>query len=289
MGKRRNTAKTGDKKIYKAREQQASSLSAAHRKRNDSDDDAMYSKVDRFHNEREFIHLNADDGNNTNNKSDSDSDEEQVEAVMDLGVGGDESSSDDDDDDDDSSEASEALSDDDDDDDAEKALSSDSDDDDDDDDLAANVRDWGKKKSAYYHGDTADLEIGQEEDDAFLEEKAAEEIQAARYEEMSEDDFVISDTENDKPEAMDATAQATTTTTTTALSSTRDLSKLSGKDRQKILDKQHPEMLPLLSYFSGVVKELDEKTRIATNVLFEGEEGSAEVSSLVLFHPDPHP
>jgi hypothetical protein len=36
-------------------------------------------------------------------------------------------------------------------------------------------------------------------------------------------------------------------------------------------------MLPLISYFSGVVQDLDEKTSVMTNAIFEGEDVSADV------------
>jgi U3 small nucleolar RNA-associated protein 3 len=244
MGKRRNTAKTGDKGIYKARNQNDEQVKA------DVDDDPMYTKVDRFHNERdEFLKLDAQD-------SSPEDSEEEKEAVMDLGIGGgdDESSDDDDGDEDDKSDAESSEE-------GDKSSDSENEDDFEMDD----VRDWGTKKTAYYHGDTADLEIGQEEDDAYLEEEAAKEVQAARYEDMSEEDFVLSDTEKDEGDAIEN------------LPSTRDMSKLSTKDRHKILEKQHPEMLPLISYFSGVVQDLDEKTSVATKAIFEGEDGSAEV------------
>jgi hypothetical protein len=82
---------------------------------------------------------------------------------------------------------------------------------------------------------------------------------------MPEEEFVLSDTEKDKGDAIEN------------LPSTRDMSKLSAKDRHKILDKRHPEMLPLISYFSGVVQDLDEKTSVVTNAIFEGEDVSADV------------
>ena len=92
MGKRRNTAKTGDKALYKGRDDLGGRI-----KKNDDDDDNMYDKVDRFHNERdqEVIRLGEE--------QDDDSEEEDLagnkEAVLDLGVGGSSSSEEDDSDD----------------------------------------------------------------------------------------------------------------------------------------------------------------------------------------------
>ena len=54
---------------------------------------------------------------------------------------------------------------------------------------------WGKKKS-YYTGDTADLEIGQDIEDAIEEEEAALSLQKQRLQGMRESDFV-DDVEDD--------------------------------------------------------------------------------------------
>lgn len=252
----------GDKGIYKAR-------CSTDAQKNDDDDDNMYGTVDRYHQKREEEFLKLDQ-----QSDDSDSEEEsEKEAVMDLGLGGggDQSSSSDDSSIEDemkdrSDDQDEHSSDNED----EQELSEDSGDDEE--FKVENVRDWGKKKTAYYYGDTADLEIGQDEEDAYLEEQAAKEVQAARYQDMSEDDFVFSDKEEDVEGDEDSKHGAQHIE-----SSTRDVSKLSAKDRRKILDKKHPEMLPLLSYFSEVVKELEDSTSVATRAIFQGEEGTAEV------------
>jgi U3 small nucleolar RNA-associated protein 3 len=254
MGKKRNTAKTGDSAIYKGRNNVIKDTVK------DDDNDPMYNRIDRFHNAKEEEFLKLDAGND-----DSESDDgEKEEGVMDLGVGGessDESDSDGEDDDDVVKNARHV-----DPDSGEEELSS-SDDDDEEEEME-DVRDWGKKKASYYNGDTADLEIGQDEEDAYLEEEAAKEVQAARYKEMSEDDFVLSDNEEDEKEAGDEVGE---------LSSARDVMKLSLKDKRKVLDKQHPEFLPLLSYFSSVVKDLDSRTAVAAGALFDGDDENAEV------------
>jgi U3 small nucleolar RNA-associated protein 3 len=255
MGKKRNTAKTGDSAIYKGRD------NVVKDDVKDADQDEMYDRVDRFHNakEEEFLKLDGPAA------EDSEDDGEKEEGVMDLGVGGessDESSNDSDEEEEVVRNAKHVDSDVS----GEEELSS-SDDDDEEEDME-DVRDWGKKKAAYYNGDTADLEIGQDEEDAYLEEEAAKEVQAARYKEMSEDDFVLSDNEEDKKQVGDEDVE---------LSSARDVMKLSLKDKRKVLDKQHPEFLPLISYFSSVVKDLDSRTAVATGALFDGEDDNAEV------------
>jgi len=81
--------------------------------------------------------------------------------------------------------------------------SSDSDYDDDEGGEAARKRileGWGKKKN-YYDGDTADLEIGQELQDAYNEEEAAIELQRERLGQMEEADFFDDDIEDEEEEA----------------------------------------------------------------------------------------
>jgi U3 small nucleolar RNA-associated protein 3 len=158
MGKKRkNTAKTGDKAMYKNRP------GGEEDRKSRDDGDPIYNKVDAFHNEREEEYMGLD-----TNKGDSDDDDGLVsrqQHVMDLGVGGDS---------DESSASDEEESSDDDQrvqanpqEEQQQGDVSSSDDDDEEEEMdpqEMDPRNWGKKKSAYYHGDTADLEIGQEED-----------------------------------------------------------------------------------------------------------------------------
>jgi len=273
MGKRK-TAKTGDKALYGAREELAKKVG-----KKQTDDDPMYDEVDRFHNDRDqnFIGLNEEDGKNSY-----DEDEDlagNTHSVLDLGAGG--SSSEDDDDDDDSSDEEERAY-------VDKKAenysssedSSSSDDDDDEEEVMMNddPRNWGKKKSLYYHGDTADLEIGQEEEDAYLEEEAAQEIQKSRFEEMDEEDFMLSGDEdesslkknNDQASGKDEELQTV-----------RDTSNLSKKQFRKLLDKQYPELLPMTSYCSEVVKDLKNRTQVAVDLLMESEETAESVGATI--------
>jgi U3 small nucleolar RNA-associated protein 3 len=289
MGKRRNTAKTGDKAIYKSRPPKHDVPTKG--RHSDTDNDHMYNEIDRFHNQRdqeEFIRF-------CDAEIDGEDDDKDLvgnmEAVLDLGLGDESSTSGDDDGDDDYSTLehqrkaqdttrgdkespydSDSYSD------------SDSDDEDDDDDVknlkeqlktaSEDPRNWGKKKSMYYHGDTADLEIGQEKEDAFLEEEAAKEVQASRFQEMDEDDFVLSDHEADM-KAMHASELITSKAEN--IKSIRDISKLSKKEARKLLRKQHPELLPMVSYFADIVRDLKERTDVATKALMEDAE-TAEAS-----------
>jgi len=141
-------------------------------------------------------------------------------------------------------------------------------------------RNWGAKKSMYYHGDTADLEIGQDEVDAYEEEEAAKEVQASRYEQMDEDDFALSDDDNDGDvgdgDDDDDQQYSSSNKSSEMMRTKRDTSKLSQKDARKLLKKQYPELLPMVSYFSDIVKDLVENTDVATKALFESEAGTAE-------------
>ena len=271
MGKKRNTAKTGDQALYKKRQFQGDSTP-----KKSQDNDALFNEVDRFHNEREeeqFLKLDQ-----SNNDSDTDDDGiTKTENVLDLGLA-DSNSEDDDhstqeDDNDD-----ENLQDDDDESEEEELLS---DSDDDDEEAQENVRDWGRKKSSYYHGDTTDLEIGQEEDDAFLEEKAAKEVQAARYEQMDEEDFVLSDDERD-------TKDKTSLSVMDNITAQRDVTKLSRSEKKKLLQSHHPELLPLLTHFSQLIQDYESRTQVVTKALLEGDEGTPEVRLVLPFFVHPY-
>jgi U3 small nucleolar RNA-associated protein 3 len=282
MGKRK-TAKTGDKALYGSREELANQ---ARNKRRSDKDDPMYDEVDRFHNDKDesFIRLTEEDRQNSD-----DEDEDlagNTHNVLDLGAGGtsseedddggdDESSSDEEEDNRHSNRKVETHSS------SEDEVSSDDDDDDDDLEMAKqDPRNWGKKKSLYYHGDTADLEIGQEEDDAFLEEEAAKEIQKSRFEEMDEDDFVLSDDEASSKKK-NSEASEKSKSKHEELQTIRDASKLSKKETRKLLEKQYPELLPMVSYFADVVTDLKDRTQIATTVLMEGEDTAESVGATI--------
>ena len=288
MGKKRNSAKTGDKAIYKRNAEAREATEASRRSsgKKQKSDPNMYNDVDAFHNEQDqnFLKLERDAEDDASSESD-----EGEEAVMDLGVGG-ESSSDDggDSESDDDEDAAPLMRQ------ANVPTSDSSDDDDDDEEDMEDVRDWGRKKSDYYHGDTADLELGQDEEDAFLEEEAAKEVQAARYEEMDEDDFALSDDgdsdddntkgKGSKAKKQKGTAAKEEKSTTSKISSIRDVSKLSSKDRRKLLEKQHPGLLQILSHFSEAVQDLTERTSVATGALFgDNQEESDETAEVCTF------
>merc|ERR1712127_380706 len=180
-------------------------------KQSSSYDENMYNEIDQFHLNREkkdqeqFIRLDAsnqdldsDDGSNHETSSPSKKASYGVEGVMDLGLPGsdDDDSDDSDSDSDDSSngDKDEEMPDNSDDSSAASFSSSNSSSSDENDkdelDKHTAIMKWGKRSKDYYHGDTADLEIGQDFDDAKVEEEAGREIQQLRYERMDDEDFM---------------------------------------------------------------------------------------------------
>ena len=280
--RRRHTAKTGDKGIYKQRLVSAQPSAAA-------EEDLIYDKVDQFHQQQDEIRLSRLSSHTNDDDDDDEDDIDKQEAVMDLGIGGDDDDDDTDEDTDDDSSSDESkgadkarkqtlepFSDDDDDDEEEMDLSSD---DDDDNDANHNtsrvVRDWGRSKKDYYHGDTADLEIGQEQEDALLEEEAAKELQAARYEQMKEEDFALSSDDDDKDDDDKETDKVEWK------QARRHVHKLSRAEKSKLLDRQHPELLPLVTHFTTVLRTFQTETNVVTQALLEQEEGNAEVRDVL--------
>ena len=291
MGKRnRHSAKTGDSALYGSRAKAAAAADdgTKKRRRDDSDDDAMHNEVDRYHNRREEEeYLRFDEDGGGSDAEDDDGVTGGREGVFDLGVGGSSDDDDDDDSDDDSSSSGKDESEEEEEDEA--SVSSDSDDDDGG-GGKTNVLDWGSKKSAYYHGDTADLEIGQDEEDANLEEEAGREVVKARLETMDERDFLLDEDEDEDNEeesedgesgGKKATSSSSGVETLSALSDGRrraKLTKLSKSERLRLIRSSHPELLPLLQHFrDGAISNLAEETEVLCDALLADPKG-AEVS-----------
>ncbi len=283
-GKKRNTAKTGDKALYKAREE-LEALSA--QKRKNVDDDDMYNEVDRYNNARDEL---QDDMLKFGQAVDSDEEagvQNDVENVFDLGI--------DQSDDDDDSDSDDSSSEDDDDPGNDDGSSSDDDADDDssiDDGMdeldEPDILNWGKRKKDYYHGDTADLEIGQEVEDAELEEEAGKEVLKARLEGMTEDDFMLDDDDDSDDDDDDDSDQEENKSGTAAgvqimtdnlhANKRRKLSALSKREKIKLMTKTHPELMPLITHFRDeAIQPCADETLIATNALVQSDE-NAEVS-----------
>jgi len=286
MGKKRNTAKTGDKALYKARD----SINDTNDK-DDDDDDPMYNEVDRYNNARDELQtdmLSFSKDKNNDSSGDEVSDEENV---FDLGLGGSSSESEDDGEEDSDSTGTsddEAMgpiatadgsSDDDDDDDDENASSS-SEDEFENQAAETDVLNWGKSKRDYYHGDTADMEIGQEIEDAELEEEAGKEVVKVRMEGMSEDDFILDmdDADDDGNESGKKAKEIEDDTQIDAIDvanrskTKRNLAALSKKDKIKLMKRAHPELLPLISHFRDeMIRPCANETLVVKNALFQDE------------------
>ena len=285
MGRRsRHSAKSGDQAMYKSRTSDNNI-----RSRDGSDDDEMYDEVDRFHNrkEEEFLQLDGhgdsdDDGGSSSSEDDGVT--KGREGVFDLGVGGSSDEDDSDDDDDEEEDMVETSR-------SKKEaamLASSSDDDDDDsdedeDEKKSNLLNWGAKKHSYYHGDTADLEIGQDVDDAYLEEEAGREVEKARLEDMEEGDFMLDDGDEEDTEEVEmvkpkkkkqkkSSSRQQGEEVETILQPSKNvkqMSKLSKKEKIKLLKANHPELLPLVQHFSGSVQDLVDSTIVAGGALLK--------------------
>ncbi len=306
MGRKsRHSAKTGDKSIYKSR------LAASSQQgEDDSDQDPMYNEVERHYNgkqrqEEEFLQLDQEDGAIDSDEEEDDGITTKREGVFDLGIGG--SSDDEEDDDSESDEEDDgkaqlnrrqaavptaaSSSEDDDDDESES-------DDDDDDEVGgkSKVLNWGVKKADYYHGDTADLEIGQDVEDAYLEEEAGREVEKARLGVMEEEDFMLDDgdearsadeDESREEEELKKSSRKQSKENKPMFTSKMDiqsiqknkqnLRKLSQKEKLKFIQSQHPELLPILKHFRDPVEEFAKSTLVAGGALLKGLGGGSGV------------
>jgi hypothetical protein len=285
MGRKsRNTAKTGDVAIYKSRGEDEDEPKKV------MDTDNMYNEIDRYHNATNDL---QEDMLKFNREDDEDEDENDVENVFDLGLDDDESDDDDSEDSDDSDGGADQRG-------NLQHGSSETDDgsdiegeDDDDDDSSidmempeTDVLNWGKRKKDYYHGDTADLEIGQQVEDAELEEEAGKDVLKTRMEGMTEQDFMLDgDDDSDDDQEQDKEGEEKLSKSL-ALSMTetmqKNITKLSTRDKLKFMGKNHPECLPLLTHFrEECIRPCMEETLVVTNAMFQSKE-NAEVSSKVV-------
>jgi len=125
---------------------------------------------------------------------------------------------------------------------------------------------WGNRKSQYYEGDTADLEIGQEEDDALIEEEAGKEILRVRYEAMDDDDFLPSfnNQKSDKNDKVDDDEKDESESDTEEVI----MSKKQSKTTKKLnIKKDHPEYIPILRHFlSNTINPLNDLTDLTKHL-----------------------
>ena len=117
---------------------------------------------------------------------------------------------------------------------------------------------WGRRKSVFYNGDTADLEIGQDFEDAEDEEEAAREQQKTMYTSLADSDF-FGDFLGEAPDGGKARKRSSKAAPDEVQVDRvdRDLSKLSKKEKLQILLSQSPELLLLLGEARERLQELD--------------------------------
>lgn len=139
-----------------------------------------------------------------------------------------------------------------------------------DDSLSHTLSGWGKK-SNYYSGDTADLEIGQDQADAEDEEAAANELRKEQLSKRQERDYDDSEAKSDSDieesepsKALNKQLNQLSTQTTghgkvMIEKIQRDISKLSKKQRLEILKSEAPEMLGLVDELNEKLKDLQER------------------------------
>lgn len=96
---------------------------------------------------------------------------------------------------------------------------------------------------------------------------------------MASDDFELSD-DNDEEDENDDNQNDKGTKQSLAM---RDTSKLTLKEQRKLLKKQHPELLPLVSYFGDIVKELQSSTSVATRALMDSDDTAKVCTQVYLF------
>ena len=269
MGKRK-TAKTGDRALYNSRDKTENSA------KKNVDDDDMYNEVDRYNNARDELQDDMLKFGDDNDDSEEEGLQNDVEGVFDLGLDHSDDESDSDSYDSSGEEEPESAS-------LQKAMKESDDSDDDssvdgsDEDAETNILDWGKRKKDYYHGDTADLEIGQDVEDAELEEEGAKEVLKARLEGMTEDDYMLDDDDDDSDDDgegndnfKDAGRHVEMITSGVPSTKRRKLSQLTKKEKLKLMSKKHPELLPIVNHFRReVIQPCAEKTSVVVDALFD--------------------
>jgi U3 small nucleolar RNA-associated protein 3 len=279
MGRKRNTAKTGDKAVYASRGNRNSNDAEKH-----VDNDDMYNEIDRYNNARDELQDDVLNFNQNDDESEEGGIQNDVENVFDLGIGKS---------DDESTTTSGSSSQDDGSIGQEEGMHDESLEDDEvsddessieemDDIPKTDLLNWGKRKKDYYNGDTADLEIGQEIEDAELEEEAGKEILKARLDGMTEQDFMLDDEDEDdesqQDKNIDKKDDKVEITDAMHSSKRRKLNKLSKSEKVKLMSKNHPELIPLISHFrEEFIRPCAKETLVVLNALTQ-DPSNAEVS-----------
>ena len=266
-GKKRQSAKTGDQKLYANRGADENIETDVRKRRRVEDNDFVNDATSRFSNETDRLKFGESDSGEAE-------DSEGDEVVMELGGDMSSSSDDDDNDDDDRNENENAnvYNDQGDASDSDSSSSppsiapSDSDDSDSDaesensDDVRTQTLNWGSRKSNYYSGDVADLEIGQDVADAYDEEAAVKEVERVRFKNMDDGDFLSEDSDSNSDIADSVIKKSGKKTSSEELElPSKDLVKvLSAADKIRLLKKETPELITLVEHFKRKSSELGE-------------------------------
>jgi hypothetical protein len=114
---------------------------------------------------------------------------------------------------------------------------------------------WGKSKALYYHGDTADLEIGQEIRDAEDEEEAARELRRTQLQDIEPEDYMDQPPLATKPNKQDTFLELESNVFEQKISR----EGMSKQEKLKLIQRDSPELIALLGELKGRVDELKEK------------------------------
>ena len=77
--------------------------------------------------------------------------------------------------------------------------------------------------------------------------------------------------DNDENEELNSNKEVET------IQNSRDLNKLSRAAKRKLLQSHHPELIPLVTHFSSVIHDWNERTRVVSDALFSSKDVSPEV------------
>ncbi|XP_060605929.1 something about silencing protein 10-like isoform X2 [Ruditapes philippinarum] len=123
--------------------------------------------------------------------------------------------------------------------------------DDDDDDGLPDQKAWGSRRSKYYGDDDIDMKDMEEDDaEAVLEEKEALRLQKQMAEQLDDQDFGLD---------IFQPSEKVKDTSEKEQKIVKDLSKLSKREKIKLLKKESPELITLIEDFKSKMTEVQDK------------------------------
>ncbi|KAK2172119.1 hypothetical protein NP493_991g00056 [Ridgeia piscesae] len=125
----------------------------------------------------------------------------------------------------------------------------------DDNDEVTDDKAWGVKKSKFYGADVSDEDdvdfSGSEPDTALMEEREALNIQRKMAEQLADEDFGLDIFKDVKKAKQDTTEEETLIT--------KDLSKLTKKEKLQLVKKESPELLEMIEDFKTKLTEVKDR------------------------------